>query len=165
MKKFISLCLVFVLTIISVGVVSCEAVAADNYTETIIEELDNGYYVETVIEYITTPMSVQQSIQSTQATSTVTATKTSYYKNSNDEVMWSVSATGTFTYNGSSSTCTSCSHSATAYGSTWSIKRAGSFRSGNTATAYATATHTFLGISADYTISVDISCSANGTIS
>ena len=129
-------------------------------TISIVEQLENGDYIKTVIHYDTTPTS-----EGTPMRSTITGTKTSSYLNSNDEVMWEVSVTGTFSYNGSSSSCTSCSHSATAYGSTWSIKRSGSFKSGNTATAYATATHTILNVSYDHTFSVDLSCSANGTLS
>lgn len=80
--------------------------------------------------------------------------------------MWSVSIKATFTYNGSTSKCTSCSHSTTAPGKTWSIKSCTSSKSGNKATAKAVATQTGSDGS-KYNISrtVTISCSKNGKIS
>lgn len=76
---------------------------------TSIEYLDNGDRIETVISY-KAPDKSSVTVNS----STKTATKTKYYKNSNGAVLWSVSIKGTFSYNVSSSKCTSCSHSTTA---------------------------------------------------
>lgn len=45
----------------------------------------------------------------TRATSTKTGTKTVNVKNSTGKVLWSVSVKGTFTYNGSTATCTTAS--------------------------------------------------------
>lgn len=130
------------------------------------ELLDNGDYIETVIS---SELSLPDNILniSTLSTSkTTTKTKTTYYKNSFGSVMWSVSIKATFTYNGSTSKCTRCSHSTTAPGKSWSIKSSSSSKSGNKATAKATATHTDSdGSKNNITKSVTISCSPSGKVS
>lgn len=130
------------------------------------EFLDTGDYIETIISS-ELPLSFDSSNVPTLATSkTITKTKTTYYKNASGSVMWSVSIKATFTYNGSTSKCTSCSHSTTAPGKTWSIKNYSSSKSGNKATAKAVATHTGSdGAKSDISRSVTISCSPSGTVS
>lgn len=59
-----------------------------------IIQLDNGYYLETIIEETPT----------TRASNQKTARKIGNYKNFQGTVVFTV--TGTFTYTGSSSTCT-----------------------------------------------------------
>lgn len=122
---------------------------------------EDGCYWETVIQDAPLlPIAITAS-----ATKTITKTKTSYYKNSNGAVLWSVAVTGTFSYNGSTSKCTGCSHKAAAPGASWSIKSSSSSRSGNSATANAIATHYNGTISKDYSRSVTIKCSKDGIIS
>lgn len=130
------------------------------------ETLDNGDYIETVISSETSLANSMLNISTLSASKTITKTKTSYYKNASGSVMWSVSIKATFTYNGSTSKCTSCSHSTTAPGKTWSIKSCTSSKSGNKATAKAVATQTGSDGS-KYNISrtVTISCSKNGKVS
>jgi hypothetical protein len=156
MKKLTALLLTFIIAMCTIGSISASALTLVNNTQTQIEYLENGDYIETII-------TSNNSLISTASTSK-TASKTSYYKNSSGDVMWSVTIKGTFSYNGTTSTCTSCSHSTTSPGSAWSIKSSSSSRSGNSATAKATATYTNM-ISTDYSMSVTIKCSANGTIS
>ena len=97
---------------------------------------------------------------------TKTATKTAYAKDANQNTLWTVSVTGVFIYDGNFSQCISCSHQATSYNSSWSIKNVTSSYSGNSATATAVATHTgTLGIGYDQSLSVSISCSRTGDIS
>ena len=122
---------------------------------------EDGCYWETVIQDVP----LLQTATTASTTKTITKTKTSYYTNSNGVVLWSVSVTGTFSYNGSTSKCTSCSHKATAPGASWSIKSSSSSRSGNSATANAIATHYNGIISKDYSKSVTIKCSKDGIIS
>ena len=130
------------------------------------ELLDNGDYIETVIS---SELSLSDNILniSTLSTSkTTTKTKTTYYKNSSGSVLWSVSIKATFTYNGSTSKCTNCSHSTTAPGKSWSIKSCTSSKSGNKATAKAIATHTGSnGSTSDISKTVTISCSPSGKVS
>lgn len=51
-------------------------------------------------------------------------------RNSSGTVLWSVSITATFTYDGTTSRCISCSPSATAPATTWSIKSISSSKTG-----------------------------------
>ena len=125
-----------------------------------IEYLENGDYIETIITDFTTENSV-----STFATNTKTGTKTKSYKNSAGTVQWTVTVKGTFSYNGSTAVCTSCSHSTTSPGVSWSIKSSSHSKSGNTATAKATATHTTDAGTTDLTRSVTLQCSAYGVLS
>lgn len=143
------------------SVLPASAKAADvssTYREIVCD--DTIYYVETIITelpgistYATGPLQHK------------TATKTDYYRDANNNVLWSVSITATFYYDGESAACTSCSHQASAPASTWNIKSVSSSSSGNSATATATATQTLaFGITKDVTRSVTIYCSPTGTI-
>ncbi len=159
MKKIITLTLIFAL--ISCTVFCISVSAATEKSETTIEYLENGDYIEIIIS----DASYDNGAISPLSTNTITKTKTKYYKNSNGTILWSVSVTGTFTYNGTNSSCTSCSHRTTAPASSWSIKSASHSKSGNTATAKATATQTTSTGKKDYTMSVTIKCSAKGVVS
>lgn len=113
------------------------------------------FYYEEVIEEIS-------SFEITRATSTKTAKKTANIKNSSGDVLWSVTVTGTFSYNGSTSTCTS----ATAYNSYWKIYSHSSSKSGNTASATATAKNYFDGtVISTLKKTVTLTCSPTGTLS
>lgn len=159
MKKIIALLIV-------ISCVACSFTAfptqAANAKESIIERLNNGYYYETTIEGEEPFLTI-----SSKATSQyITKTKTTKLKNSAGDVLWSVSIKATFSYDGTTSKCTSCTPSATAYASSWSIKSVTSSKSGNSATATAVATHTVIfGISQDTTKSVTIKCSPTGVVS
>lgn len=163
MKKFITLFLTMVFTfatLLSTGITAKAASTVPTQTEIVL--LEDGEYLETTIIYTPTNSS-NISISST--TKSVTKTKTTYYKNKNGDILWSVSITATFTYDGNTSKCISCSHSTTCPSSTWTIKSVSSSRTGNSATATAIATHTFNNISENYTKSVTISCDKNGIVS
>lgn len=159
MKKIITVTLIISLISCILFCIPVSATTTDK-TEKTIEYLENGDYIETIITDDT-----ENSDISLYATNTITKTKTKYYKNSSGIVLWSVSVKATFSYNGSTSTCTRCSHSTTAPASAWSIKSASHSKSGNTATAKATATYKTNSGSTDYTRSVTIKCSATGVVS
>ncbi len=162
MKKTISLLFRITCLICSITAMSLSTKAADTFSYPIIEVLDNGYYYETIIEDDEGPAIVAPKA----TTKYITKTKTTQLKNSAGEVLWSVSIKATFSYNGTTSKCTSCTPSATAYASSWSIKRVTSNKSGNSATATAIATHTATsGNTADTTKSVTITCSPTGVVS
>lgn len=143
---------------------TAQAAPTSTDTQPFIQMLENGSYFETIIEPVN---DIQQNCSILSATKTTTKTKTTYYKNSSGVVLWSVSITGTFSYDGNSSTCTSCSHSTTSPGTRWSIVSASSDKSGNSATATATARYCnpSTNISQDYTKSITITCDKNGTVS
>lgn len=123
--------------------------------------LKNGDYMETII--INSP-TYKPRISALSTSKTITKTKTFRYKNKKGTILWSLSIKATFIYNGSTSKCTACSHSATAPAKTWSIKSVSSSRSGNSATAKAIVTHSG-NTSYNYAKSVTISCSKNGIVS
>lgn len=123
-----------------------------------VEKLDNGDYIETFME------SEDSKLITMSAAKTITKTKTAQYKNSSGEVLWSVSIKGTFTYDGKTSKCTSCSHSTTAPSKYWSIKSCTSTKSGNKATATVVALQKGLTTNT-VTKTITISCSPKGVVS
>ncbi len=131
-------------------------------TTSTIELLDNGYYYETTI----TDAKPTDTPIFRGSNNYTTKTKTTQLKNSSGAVLWSVSITATFYYNGTIAQCTSCTPSAKAYTSTWSIKSVTSSKNGNSATATAVATKAGVsGATQDTTKSVTITCSPKGIVS
>lgn len=145
---------IFIITVfLSAFVLPTAAKVSDSaVTTTEVELLPNGDVIETVLVTFEQPDG---------AKSTASGQKTKKYKNSSGAVMWSVTVYGTFSYNGSSATCTSATRSTTCPGSGWTIVSSSASKSGNTATAKATARYN----NSDYTRSVTLQCSANGTLS
>lgn len=164
MKKIIALCTLMALAFCFFSPVSTASIQAacvvPSSKETVV--LANGDYLET---FITDVPTLSSGISTFSTTRSIRKTKTTRYKNANGVTLWSVSINATFTYNGSTSRCTSCSHSTTCPSAAWRIKSVSSSRNGNSATAVATATHFDKNVSRDFTRSVTIYCSNNGTVS
>lgn len=162
MKKIITILSIVTFTL---GLLHPTATTAKAATDLPIEKetvlLENGDYLETVI--VDSP-TLSTGISTFSTSKTITKTKTTRYKNQSGDILWSVSIKATFSYNGSTSRCTSCSHSTTCPAKTWKIKSVSSSRSGNSATAKAVATHSDV-ISRDFTKYVTISCNKNGVVS
>lgn len=119
-----------------------------------IIQLDNGYYLETIIEETPT----------TRASNQKTARKIGNYKNSQGTVVFTV--TGTFTYTGSSSTCTKSVAEASSKNANWKISSKSASKSGNKATAKATAKRYLDGTAVETrNCSVTLTCSSNGSLS
>lgn len=153
MKKIFTFLLIVTLIICSVFCVNATETSIKK--ETAIEYLSNGHYIETIIVCYETDSRA----------ATKSGYKTSNYRDENDVIMWSVTVNGTFTYNGTTSSCTSVSRSTTAPGANWSIKSSSCSKSGNCATATATATHKGVLISKDYSMTVNLYCSPYGILS
>lgn len=100
----------------------------------------------------------------TRSTKQITKTKTSTYKSASGKSMWSVSITGTFTYNGFKCKMCIMLHSSKTYTTNWTIKSISSSKKDNSATANVVAVHTVNG-SNSIKRYVTITCSKNGTIS
>lgn len=118
--------------------------------------LENGNYIIITLEDITL----------SRASNTKTGRRTLNYYNSDNEVLWSATLTATFTYTGTSATCTSTNITHNINDSSWNIISATSSRSGNTATGNVIAKHYFAGIpikTVEETFS--ITCSATGVLS
>lgn len=124
----------------------------ENYNTTYYE---NGYYYEISI-----------SVTNSVARSAKEGSKTIYCKNSAGKTLWSLTVKGTFTYNGSTSSCTSASASTSITDATWKITNKSSSKSGNTAKATATAICYLNGNPINSaTKTVSLKCSASGKLS
>ena len=126
MKKII------VFIFLMIFAVSLQPVYADE-TVSEIEYLDDGCYYETVIESEAPDDGAQ--LQAT----TRTGSKTVYFKNSKGTVQWYVKVKGTFSYGNGSAKCTAASATAASKVAAWKISDKSSSKSGNAATAKATA--------------------------
>lgn len=136
--------------------VSVTSIAAENSsTETLTLLSDGSYYITTITEDTVVTRA-----------STKSGTKTTRYYSSSNELLWSVSVKGTFSYTGSRATCTSSSVSASCYNDTWKIYSKSSSKSGDTATAKATAKKYFDGVvTKTVTKTVTLTCSTTGVLS
>lgn len=113
MKKCITLLLTITLALYHPTAASA-AVPTD---ATIVETFEDGSYIETVIEEATFASSARST------TSTVSGKKTNTYRNSEGSALWSVTVTGTFTYNGSLSGMGSNPHIYSTTPPAWIIHR------------------------------------------
>lgn len=135
---------------------SFSSYAYENVSTTEIEYLDDGTYFE-----ITT-----EEIPSIARASTITGKKTATQKAANGTVLWSVTVTGTFSYNGKTAKCTKASDSVTSPGSYWSIVSSSASKSGATAKATATAKKTVNGrVTQKITKTIKLTCSPSGKLS
>ena len=126
------------------------------------EYLEYGYHFETTIEDTSSSRGSVPNIPADY----ITKTKTTKMKDSSGNVLWSVSITATFFYDGTTSRCTTCTPKATTNSSAWSIKSVTSNKSGNSATATAIAIYTTsTGQTSEVKKSVTISCSPAGVVS
>lgn len=103
---------------------------------------------------------------SARASGTKTGRKTYTYKDANGVEQWVAVLTASFTYTGTSSTCTSASCTVTISDSAWYEVSKTTTRSGNTATTELVMGEKFLGITftkLSYTLT--LTCDANGNLS
>lgn len=125
---------------------------------------DESIHCITVIEEI--PVSINPGISLYSTAQTKTGSKTVYYKNADNETLWYVKVTATFSYNGSTSTCKSASVTAGSNNSYWKVSNKKSSYSGNHGTASATGKKYLFGIvTSTINRSVTLTCSPNGTLS
>lgn len=156
--------IIFLLSILLISMIIPQLSFAANSTSTpsiSVELLENGNYIETII----TP-EPYNSNSTLSTTKSITKTKTTRQKNANGKIIWSVSIKATFSYDGKTSQCTSCTPSASVPDTHWSVVSLTSSRSGNSATAKAKLTYTrSSGISENFNKSVTIQCSPTGVVS
>jgi hypothetical protein len=168
MKKIISIATI-VITMIAMSVPSfadTPDLSDGQETYTTVESettyLDDGsYYVTTIDESVPGDM-----LQAASSTSTKTGSKKTTYYNSSGGALWYVKVTGTFTYNGTASSCTSSTVSAASQVSAWVISSKSATWSGNQATGKATAKR-YNGLTVAQTVSktVILTCSKTGALS
>lgn len=154
MKKIISLIMLVVMALSTLAI-NTLAYNENNNSKVIYME-DGSYLVVDIIEDAT----------NARATSTKSGTKNLNYYSADDELLWKATLKGTFSYNGSSATCTAASITHTVYDSSWRITSATATKSSNQAIGNVTAKHYVLGIPIKtLEQSFKITCSANGTLS
>ena len=157
MKKIISIVLSVFVLITSFGI---NSFATSNSSETIYNSsytyFEDGSYVITTIS---------EEISQARA-STKSGQKTSTFYDSDNVAQWSATLKGTFTYSGSSATCTASSITYTIYSSKLKVTSAQATKSGNKATGNVTAKRYLLGIPVQ-TINktITLTCSASGVLS
>lgn len=104
----------------------------------------------------------------TESSTRATRTGTKHYRfyNSNDVLQWKVTVTGTFTYNGTTSSCTSASHAVTISDNAWYISSQNSYKSGDQAIAEVTMKKKVLGIvTSTRNVSLELTCDKDGNLS
>ena len=151
-RKFVLLILslVLLLNCLAVG-----TIAASVETGTDIIEFDDGSYLEVI---------VKKSLG--RATDSVTGYKIYRYRDASDNIEWEAELTATYTYNGTTSTCTGANCSVTISDSKWYVVSNSTTRSANTATTLLTMGKKFLGITVgkpEYTIT--LTCDKDGNLS
>ena len=150
MKRSISLILALILAFLSLPT---NSIASQNTVDTIL--FDDGSYILIEITSI-----------DTRALSTKTASKQyTYYSNSGDEE-WRAVLTGTFTYDGTTSSCTGSSCSITITNTSWYEVSKATGISGNTATVDIVMGRKFLGITVSKReLSLSLTCDKDGNLS
>lgn len=106
MKK-IYLSLLLIIPLLSSQIIPSFAIENSSYIE---ERFEDGSYIETTL----------YNVYSKERAST-TKTKTSVYYDNNKKAHWSISVTGTFTYNGNYAKCTNSKATTKTYDSTWKL--------------------------------------------
>lgn len=158
MKKFTTFMLLIAVTLTLTGYnESAYAKEIPESNETIY--ISDDLYIECMI--------TEKSPLSTYSTSkSKTVSKIYTLKTSSDKSLVSFKLTGTFTYNGSTSSCTSATYSTTIYDDTWKFTSKSASKSGNTATGKFTAKKYLLIIPIQtVTKTITLTCDKNGNIS
>lgn len=163
MKRNTIISIIFIALFLLISPTNAFAQSNDNQNK--IEYLDDGSYFETIIEDETPGSNSGSNVLSTSKT-TVTKSKTTYYKNSSGQVMWYVKVTGTFKYGGGTSTCTKATVNAASQNSAWRISNKSSKAYNNKAQATATGKRYNSGIAVNtMTKTVTLTCSSTGKFS
>ena len=98
-------------------------------------------------------------------TGTVTKSKYYDYYDSSNVLQWTIQLTATFTYNGTTATCTSATPGHTIYNTSWQVTKETASRSGATATGEFTIKKYVLGIPVKtVNKTLTLTCTPNGTV-
>ncbi|MDY4581909.1 MAG: hypothetical protein SPD81_03535 [Candidatus Faecousia sp.] len=144
---------IFLVLTIAIFVFPMYANAAEK--ENNVVYFDDGSYM--TAEVITNRM---------RASGSVTGNKIKTYYDSEGNTKWKAVLTGSFTYTGSSATCTSASIDVTIYDSNWYVVSKSASKSGNTASASVTMGKKVAGVTVSkVSANLTLSCDANGNLS
>lgn len=160
MKKTVLFLLAVSMVITTLCLTPFTANAETDTSNKIIEYFDNGYYAE-----ITTSTDYSNSYQIDAVTSVKSGSLLVEYKNSANQVEWSYAIHGTFSYNGTSSSCISVSDDYNIVSYFWSCSGHSCWTSGNNANGTITMEKSILGAVVDIkTNNLTLSCSPTGTL-
>lgn len=154
MKKVIATLVAFVLILSMFPIQIANASQEPELLEII--RYEDGSYLEITLE----------AAPQTRASGSLTKTKNYTFTNSNGVAEWKISLTGSFTYTGTTSTCTAASCNVTIYQSNWSAASKSASKSGNTAYGTARILRKYLGVTvSDKTYNLTLTCDKNGNVS
>lgn len=149
MKRILS----FALVVMFVCMFPIQGNAVENKSEFICFE--DGSYM--TVEIIRNGM---------RASGSVTGSKVYTHHGNDGTANWKVTLTGSFTYNGSSATCTSSDVDVTIYDSSWYTISKSSSKSGSTASASVTMGEKQGGVTINRVpVDLSLSCDKNGNLS
>lgn len=141
--------------ILAVSLLPFGGSAAAYGEEVIVETFEDGSYITERV------LSVQ-----TRAGGTVSGSKERNQYDSNGSLCWKVTLSASFTYTGSSATCTSANCDVVCYSSDWYVISKSASKSGNTASASATMGEMEGGATVRrVTAYLTIQCDGNGNLS
>lgn len=133
------------------------------YSMTPTFAIDRTAYEEKISDDLTIEYIIEKMPESRLANS-VTGKKTAKAKNG-DTVLWTVTVTGTFEYDGTRSICTAALVSTTCPSSYWVLSNKTSTKMGSTAKASADGTKYVNGLATDkQTVTVFLTCGIDGTL-
>lgn len=96
----------------------------------------------------------------------VTAQKAYHHRNSAGTILWTATVTGTFSYNGSTSSCTNASYDTQINNSSWSEQSGNAYPSGNSAIADVVMARKLLFIVVETVpVTITLTCDKNGNLS
>lgn len=149
MKKIVC----FLLCVLFVSAAAHPVLAGQIEKEITIIPQENGDYIE--VEIVDFPTRASTS-----------STKTYTYKDSSGVAQWKALLTGTFTYNGTTSSCTNSSVAVTIYEDAWYTVSKSATKSRNTAYATVTMGYKVLGITTTQkTNNLSLACDKDGNLS
>ena len=152
MRRFVSVMVALLLLIPST---IFNTLAAENASKTDVIYLENGCYISVEI----TGIDLREAGRKI-------GHKDYIYYNSDGEEQWRATLTGSFTYTGTSATCTSSSCSVAISDSNWSIVSKTADRSGNSALATVVMEKKFAGVKIyNREVSIMLTCDENGNLS
>ena len=153
MNKFAKIITIVVLL---VALFPMNVFASENTSHSVdIIYLEDGSYITVETQLIQTRVAYTRS-----------ANRVYTYNNNNGEEQWRAVLSATFTYNGTTSTCTASSCNVTITNTSWYEVSKTVGKSGNTATAELVMGHKFLGITVQKeTLNMSLTCDANGNLS
>lgn len=154
MKKVIATFVIFVLILSMLPIQIAYATQEPELLEVV--QYKDGTYLEITLE----------SVPQTRASGSLTKTKNYTYKDVDGTAQWKISLTGSFTYTGTTSTCTAADCKVTVYQSNWSVASKSASKSGNTAYGTARMLRKYLGATvSDKTYNLTLTCDKNGNVS